>query len=351
MPMPDRGFQLVILPDRRMDWRTLATSYGLEVLFILILVNISIFMPDEIKMRQNYHITELIPRPSLRPEKIKPKPLPTRAKLLPAAPIEKPHLVVTREIRPPKIQAPPPQEIEPPKVAMNNFAPAVIKPIVGGARPVLVHTGAFEGSSATPTVNAPVQKVQTGGFGDPNGLKGEGKPNARLVAAASGAFDMQMGPGQGNGSGGAKGIKGNIASAGFGNGIASPGNGDGRSSGRGNAGVQTSGFGAQEVSRGGGVKAQLDQGPPTTPVEITYKPNPAYSDEARNLKLEGEVLLEVSFSASGQLHVNRVVRGLGHGLDEAAIAAANKMRFKPALRNGQAVDSTAVVHVVFQLAY
>ena len=169
MPMPDRGFQLVILPDRRMDWRTLATSYGLEVLFILILVNISIFMPDEIKMRQNYHITELIPRPSLRPEKIKPKPLPTRAKLLPAAPIEKPHLIVTREIRPPKIQAPPPQEIEPPKVAMNNFAPAVIKPIVGGARPVLVHTGAFEGSSATPTVNAPVQKVQTGGFGDPNG--------------------------------------------------------------------------------------------------------------------------------------------------------------------------------------
>ena len=134
MPMPDRGFQLVILPDRRMDWRTLATSYGLEVLFILILVNISIFMPDEIKMRQNYHITELIPRPSLRPEKIKPKPLPTRAKLLPAAPIEKPHLIVTREIRPPKIQAPPPQEIEPPKVAMNNFAPAVIKPIVNALK-------------------------------------------------------------------------------------------------------------------------------------------------------------------------------------------------------------------------
>jgi len=49
--------------------------------------------------------------------------------------------------------------------------------------------------------------------------------------------------------------------------------------------------------------------------------------------------------------VNRVVRGLGHGLDEAAAAAANKMHFKPALRNGQAVDSTAIVHVVFQLAY
>src|SRR4029434_1519285 len=161
---------------------------------------------------------------------------------------------------------------------------------------------------------------------DPNGLKGEGKPNARLVAAASGAFDMPMGPGQGNGSGGAKGIKGTIASAGFGNGIASPGNGDGRSSGRGNAGVPASGFGAQDIASGGGVKTQVDQGRPTTPVEITFKPNPTYSEEARNLKLEGEVLLEVSFSASGQLHVNRVVRGLGDGLGECATSARNKSR-------------------------
>jgi len=69
------------------------------------------------------------------------------------------------------------------------------------------------------------------------------------------------------------------------------------------------------------------------------------------LKLEGEVLLEVMFGARGQLQVNRVVRGLGHGLDESAVAAANQMRFKPALRNGVPVDSTAIVHVVFQLAY
>jgi TonB family protein len=94
-----------------------------------------------------------------------------------------------------------------------------------------------------------------------------------------------------------------------------------------------------------------DSGPATSAVEITFKPNPVYTQEARDLKLEGEVLLEVEFSAAGQLHVNRVVRGLGHGLDEAAVAAANKIRFKPATRSGQAVDSTAIVHVVFQLAY
>src|SRR5271166_2769431 len=69
--------------------------------------------------------------------------------------------------------------------------------------------------------------------------------------------------------------------------------------------------------------SQADSGPTTVPVEITYKPQPVYTDEARSLKLEGEVLLEVSFGANGTLHVNRVVRGLGHGLDEAAIAAAN----------------------------
>lgn len=116
--------------------------------------------------------------------------------------------------------------------------------------------------------------------------------------------------------------------------------------------MQSAGFAAQAALPSAPKQArQLESGPATNPVEITYKPNPIYSDEARQLRLEGEVLLEVMFSSTGQLHVNRVVRGLGHGLDEAAIAAANKMRFKPALRSGEPVDSTAVVHVVFQLAY
>jgi TonB family protein len=158
-----------------------------------------------------------------------------------------------------------------------------------------------------------------------------------------------VGPGQGNGSGGAKGIKGTVASADFGSGVATPGRGDGRGNGRG--GVQTSGFGSQEVAQNTPHVQRADTGPAATAVEITYKPNPVYTEEARNLRLEGEVLLEVEFAANGQLRVNRIVRGLGHGLDEAAVAAANKMRFKPALRSGQAVDSTAIVHVVFQLAY
>ena len=342
-----RGFQLGLLPERKVNKRALATAYGIVALVLLIVINVSLILPEKIQFA-GYRVTQMIPMPSLRPEPEPIKPPEPMKKLLPAVKLppaevfDTPKLVVPKEVR--RVA---PQPVEAPKVVVNEFKAPEIK-VAGGARPQLVHTGDFGGSSQTPTVNAAVQKVQTGGFGDPNGLKGEGKQGAKLVAAAAGGFDMPVGPGQGNGSGGAKGIKGTVASADFGNGIATGGKGDGRSNGQ---GVATGGFGAQQVVHQGPKIAPVDAGPATTPVEITFKPQPIYTDEARSLKLEGEVLLEVSFSANGTLHVNRVVRGLGHGLDENAIAAANKMRFKPALRAGQPVDSTAIVHVTFQIAY
>ena len=347
MATPYRGFQLGLLPERKVNKRALATSYGLVTLVLLIVINLGLILPEKLQLG-TYHVTELIPMPSLRPE---PEPIKTempkiKPKLLPAVKLpvfETPKLVVPREVR---REAPKP--VEAPKVVVNQFAAPQIKMAAGGARPQLVHTGDFNaGSSKVPTVNAAVEKVQTGGFGDPNGLKGEGKQGAKLYAAQAGGFDMPAGPGQGNGTGGAKGIKGTVASADFGNGVATGGKGDGRSNGQ---GVSTGGFGAEQVVHGGPKIAAADTGA-TTPVEITYKPNPVYTDEARNLKLEGEVLLEMSFSANGTLSVNRVVRGLGHGLDEAAEAAAKKIRFKPAMRGGQPVDSNAIVHVVFQMAY
>ena len=342
-----KDFQLGLLAERKLNWRAMASSYGFVILLILLLINLGLIWPDRLQIAQKYHVMEIIPVPGLRPKPLKMKtPRLLQAKLLPAI-FPAPKLTVPRELRAPRPQ---PQQIEPPKVVLNDFTPAVLKQIPGGARTsLIVHTGEF-GSSATPTVNAPAQKVQTGGFGDPNGLPGQGKPNAHLVAASTGSFDLPPGSGYGNGAGGAKGIRGTIASAGFGNGIAVGGQGDGRSNGRGSAGVETGAFGAQQVTRALSKPQQVDSGPATTPVEITFKPNPVYTEEARRLKLQGEVLLEVMFSANGQLHVNRLVRGMGHGLDEAAVKAANQMRFKPALRNGVPADSTAVVHVVFQLA-
>jgi TonB family protein len=88
----------------------------------------------------------------------------------------------------------------------------------------------------------------------------------------------------------------------------------------------------------------------TVPAEITFKPRPLYTEEGRKLKIEGEVLLEVVFTASGRIRVVKVVQGLGHGLDQSAIQAAEKIQYKPALKNGQPTDFQAVLHIVFQLA-
>src|SRR5204862_748829 len=171
---------------------------------------------EGVEFAQNYHVRKIIPGAGLRPKPL--KMMPPRflqAKLL-SATFPAPKLTVPRELRAPRPQ---PQQLEPPKVALNDFTPAVLKQVPGGARPsLIVHTGEF-GSSAAPTVNAPIQKVQTGGFGDPNGLPGQGKPNAHLVAASTGSFDLPPGSGYGNGAGRTNGIRGTISSAGFGNGI------------------------------------------------------------------------------------------------------------------------------------
>ena len=86
------------------------------------------------------------------------------------------------------------------------------------------------------------------------------------------------------------------------------------------------------------------------PVEIVSKPTPEYTDDARNARIEGTVTLDLEFTAAGDVRVLRVVRGLGHGLDEAAERAALRIRFKPAQSDGRAVDSRATVHITFRLS-
>src|ERR1051326_6763540 len=115
------NFQLGILPERKISWRTLVSSYGLLVLFILILLSVGLLFPDRIELKKNFHLTEIIPMPATDV----PKPLAIKqpkvvAKLLPKAPVfEAPKLVM------PQIRAPRPQQPEEaPKVVMNNFQAA-----------------------------------------------------------------------------------------------------------------------------------------------------------------------------------------------------------------------------------
>ncbi len=115
--------------------------------------------------------------------------------------------------------------------------------------------------------------------------------------------------------------------------------------------ISTGNFGDASTAVAGSPSRRVSDAAISSAAEILLKPRPAYTDEARRLRIEGEVLLEVLFGASGEVRVLRTIRGLGHGLDENAIAAARAIQFRPAQRGDSAVDSTAVVHIVFQLAY
>jgi TonB family protein len=100
--------------------------------------------------------------------------------------------------------------------------------------------------------------------------------------------------------------------------------------------------------RGGGGGGRVASGA-SGGVTILYKPNPRYSVEGRDRKIQGDVVLEVIFLASGQIKVTRVVSGLGFGMDDEAIQAAQRIRFTPAMRDGKSVDYPARIRIEFSL--
>lgn len=81
-----------------------------------------------------------------------------------------------------------------------------------------------------------------------------------------------------------------------------------------------------------------------------YCPDAKYSEEARNAKYQGVVLLQVIVSADGRARNIEVVRGPGLGLEEQAVAAVKTWRFKPALGpNRVPVPTRVAIEVQFRL--
>jgi TonB family protein len=332
-----------VLPRWKTPWSELFLSYGAQAIAIAILVWVPVLHPNILESpKRDYHFVNLVPTPV--PENHTPqRRLPTPVV---AAKLDPPPAAL--RLSAPQIQPKPKMEVTPaPEVKIANRKQDVLPPSTVPAIPKkIIATNLFStGSSAPQTINRPPEKVQTGGFGDPNGVPARATQTQAVNVSRAGGFDMPVGPGYGNGTGGAKGERGVVASAGFGSGVAIA---DSRNA---HGIVRQAGFGdadapvAPTVSRAAApVEAKI------TPAEILSKPTPIYTEEARTKKIEGEVLLEVVFEASGKIHVVRVVRGLGHGLDDAAVRAAEQIRFKPALKDGQPSDSTALVHIIFQLA-
>lgn len=339
---------LGLIPEPPRSWKAYLTSYGVQAVAVFVLVELCMLKPVQMATHKAYEYISLT-APASAPE-TSPKPVARvqpQPRIAPPAIVPKPVFETARVRIPEELRHPQPAVPQPVPVRIASATPAMPNMPVVKPAPIVMTGGFSAGSQAIPTVKAPVQQVQTGGFGDPNGVPAQNSPNKGGAAIAQvGAFELPAGGGYGNGAGGSHGIRGVVASAGFGNGVATrnpvPG-------GAGNGVVQQAGFSETHAAAVTHTRA-LNTEPETVPVEILSKPKPAYTEEARQLHLEGEVLVEVTFTATGQVHATRVVRGLGHGLDEAALRAAEQIRFKPAQRDGHAIDSTAVLHVVFQIA-
>lgn len=87
----------------------------------------------------------------------------------------------------------------------------------------------------------------------------------------------------------------------------------------------------------------------TPPRAISPKPEPDYTDEARQAHIQGTVVLDVTIRADGTGKVNKVERGLGYGLDEKAIEAFEKWRFEPGKVDGMPVAVQLQVTINFHL--
>lgn len=76
---------------------------------------------------------------------------------------------------------------------------------------------------------------------------------------------------------------------------------------------------------------------------------PEYSDKARAKKVQGTVQLFIEIWEDGKPHNIRVLTGLGMGLDEKAVEAVKKWRFRPATRHGKPIRVQAELEVSFRL--
>ena len=328
------------LPGWKTPWSEFLVSYGLQTVILLMFFWVPVLTAPVLENKKDYHAIELVPTPV--PENHDPQPQLRKQIVAKLDPIDPPPTA----LRVPAAKSQP-EDAPVPEVKIAKKMEALPTP----AAPVIprqpVRTNVFStGSSAPQTIDRAPEQVQTGGFGDPNGIPAKTTQTRAVNIAQAGGFDLPTGPGYGNGTGGANGARGVVASTGFGSGVAT---GTSHNS---STAVRQAGFGSADVPAPPTVQARPAEAASVklVPAEILSKPVPVYTDEARAKRIEGEVLLEVVFEATGKLHVVRIVRGLGHGLDDSAVRAAEQIRFKPALKDGQPSDSTAVVHIIFQLA-
>jgi len=253
-----------------------------------------------------------ITMPKIEP-KPEPKPIQMEAKLnMPVIKVAKPAIVLAPQ----------------PKAAMAAAMPAQDNTLKASTAPV--HLGQTFGVTPNPNATRP---ATVAAIGNPyGGLQGPAVAPHGVVGST--------GIGNGLKSGSNAGVVGKVASAGV-PGAATANNGP--------VGKVAQAVAPTVVATAVPLQ-KMTTGPAMTTIEVLSKPPVQYTSEARQLRIEGDVVLRVTFTAAGQVVVNGVLRGLGHGLDEEARRVASQIRFRPATKGGQAVDATTTITITFQLA-
>jgi TonB family protein len=314
--------------------RSLAASLSAHALAAALVLSMH-FAPEPTTAAHPHAILLYTPLTPPEPEQA-PRPTTVRRPALEAAPKPKRPVFLPHPVPAPRPrilgEAPP----EPPKTA----PPAPVLPVAALAPPrpekrsaPPLELGTFSSPVVAKTALARLP-APVGAFGDASALPGSQTRDA-VTTGGLGPATASHGSSRAGGSG--------VAGAGFGDAVAS-------SASSASGSVRPAGFESAAASTPKATEPAAGA-PDASPVEILAKPRPAYTDEARRLKIEGDVLLEALFTASGQVRVLKVLRGLGHGLDESAIRAAEGIRFRPAMHGGAPVDVTAVARITFQLAH
>jgi TonB family protein len=254
-----------------------------------------------------------MPKPEPKPD-VKPVQLEARMKV-PTMKAAKPSVILAPQ----------------PKAALTAAAPAQVPQAHPSTTPV--HLGETFGVTPNPNATRPATVAAIGNpYGGMNG-----------PAVAPRGVVGSTGIGNGTKSGSNAGTVGRVASAGI-PGATGTGNGNAYTGGK----VASAGIPAMQQAAA--VTPAANAVPRSTNLEVLSKPPVQYTAEARQLRVQGDVVLRVTFTANGQVIVQGLVHSLGHGLDEEARRVAQQIRFRPATRNGQAVDLTTNITITFQLA-
>ena len=348
-----------LLPEHKGRFGTFGVSLVTNVLLAVAFIWIAMWQLHRNPPLPRYESTQLVfPSP---PPPAPPLPPVPRIKVT-APPIPITEAPAKIQLPMPKPEAPKPEIVHMNTPAMPVIPPAPPKAVVAPPQP---KTGLFAAAKPTPVANNQAQPtVQTGGFGEPAGVTVNPNATRPGTVAAVGSFNAAPGAGQGAGaarqgsvqgtnfgSGVPNGVAGGtshgaVASAGFNNGVigGTPG-GSGTTRGT----VATGNFGNNAIG-GTGAPVAKAQAVNFVAPEVISEPHPQYTEEARQLRIQGEVTLQDKFGANGKVEVLKVVSGLGHGLDEQARRVAEQIKFKPAARNGQPTDQITLIHILFQLA-